>query len=219
MSSISRVVISVFIFSLVKVRVKVHWHYRITTMIPFMGSILMPVRRVGCSPDRRIQFFADAGLGVRPHTGPRGNRNAERSIQSRVDMSFPTITPGSISCAVIALFCVLVASCAGPARQPSVSSVATGRYGHTLHNRFYEAWQQPRAVGLPPGKISVPVDVTIDSGGRIVDFRIVKSSGNSRIDKSIAAVGKKVTQVASPPGAKAGKLFKLRIYFELDVLS
>jgi TonB family protein len=92
-----------------------------------------------------------------------------------------------------------------------------GRYSHTLHDRFYEAWQQPASIGLPPGKISVPVDVTIDNTGRVLGFRIVKSSGNERIDSSIAAVGKIVTRVAPPPVTTSGKPFQLRIYFELDV--
>jgi TonB family protein len=117
------------------------------------------------------------------------------------------------------MFCMLVASCAGPGPRPTVSSVAIGRYGHTLHDRFYEAWQQPASVALPPGKISVPVDVTIDSTGHVLNFRIVKSSGNERVDSSIAAVGKTVTRVIPPPSTTARKPFKLRIYFELDVAS
>jgi TonB family protein len=129
------------------------------------------------------------------------------------------MTHASISCVTLGLLCVLVASCAGPTSGPAVSSVAIGRYGHTLHDRFYEAWQQPASVALPPGKISVPVDVTIDSTGRVLNFRIVKSSGNERIDSSIAAVGKTVTRVAPPPDTTSRKPFKLRIYFELDVAS
>ena len=96
-------------------------------------------------------------------------------------------------------------------------SVAAGRYGHQMHDRFYEAWRQPPAVALPHGKISVPVDVKIASDGRVSDFRIVKPSGNDRIDKSIAAIGAKITQVPPPPDTPPQGHFKLRIYFELDV--
>ncbi len=86
-----------------------------------------------------------------------------------------------------------------------------------MHNRFYEAWLQPKTVGLPRGKISVPVDVEIDPRGQVADFKIVRSSGNAAVDQSIAAVGKRVRKVAPPPAAGAGKLFRLRIFFELDV--
>ncbi len=123
-----------------------------------------------------------------------------------------------LSVAMLGCVWLFTAGCASPSPRPAINSVALGRYSHALHDRFYEAWQQPALVGLPPGKISVPVDVTIDSSGRTLDFRIVKSSGNARIDDSIVAVGKTVRQVAPPPGITTGKPFKLRIYFELDVV-
>ncbi len=118
---------------------------------------------------------------------------------------------------ILGIFSLVLAGCAGPAPKPAVNSAALGRYGHTLHDRFYEAWQQPAVVGLQPEKISVPVDVEIDSEGRILDFRIVRSSGNASIDSSIAALKETVRQVAPPQGIAPGGIFRLRIYFELDV--
>jgi TonB family protein len=110
------------------------------------------------------------------------------------------------------------AGCAGPPPPPALNSAELGRYGHRLHDRFYGAWQQPASVRLPSGKISVPVDVTIDNTGQVLGFRIVKPSGNARIDNSIAAVGETVKRVVPPPGIAPGKTFRLRIYFELDVV-
>lgn len=118
---------------------------------------------------------------------------------------------------MLGVFCVILAGCAGPSPQPAVKSAGVGRYGHELHDRFYEAWQQPAVVGALPMTISVPVDIAIDSSGRVLNFRIVRPSGNTRIDNSIAAVKEAVKQVPPPPGIAPGKTFKLRIYFELDV--
>ena len=118
---------------------------------------------------------------------------------------------------VLGVFCVILAACAGPSPQPAANSAGTGRYGHELHDRFYEAWQQPAVVGLRPMTISVPVDIKIDSSGHVLGFRIVRPSGNPRIDGSITALEKTVRHVPPPPGTAPGKTFKLRIYFELDV--
>lgn len=109
---------------------------------------------------------------------------------------------------------LLLGACSGGAG--AVNS-ETGRYSHRMHNLFYEAWAQPTTVGLPRGKISVPVDVEIDPRGRIANFRIARSSGNAAVDRSIVAVGKRIRKVAPPPAGSAEKLFRLQIFFELDV--
>lgn len=127
------------------------------------------------------------------------------------------MTIKSIRCLITLALCFLALGCGGGASKRSVDSAATGRYGHQLHDQFYEAWVQPPAVALPRGKVSVPVDVTIAGDGRVVGFQIAKPSGNDRIDQSIAAMGEKIKQVAPPPDTPSEKTFKLRIYFELDV--
>lgn len=119
--------------------------------------------------------------------------------------------------AAVAIF--LLAGCATGGVAHENDSPAAGRYGHLMHNRFYEAWTQPKAVALPHGKISVPVDVQIDRDGRIRNFKIVKPSGNQNIDNSISGVAAKVKQVAPPPLNSSQRMFDLRIYFELDVKS
>jgi len=86
-----------------------------------------------------------------------------------------------------------------------------------MHNRFYEAWVQPRSVPAPRGKISVPVDVQIDRSGSVRRFHIAKPSGYASVDQSIGDVGRRVTKVAPPPVASSRDRFDLRIFFELDV--
>lgn len=110
---------------------------------------------------------------------------------------------------------LLFASCSGGSAKRSVSAATSGRYSHTLHDRFYEAWVQPEMVGARRGKISVPVDVRIDQRGRVLSFKAAKSSGYRKIDESIEAVGRRVRKVAAPPIASGE--YKLRINFDLDV--
>ncbi len=122
-----------------------------------------------------------------------------------------SIGRGMAAAAVALLF----ASCAGGGEKRSASAAPSGRYSHTLHSRFYEAWVQPKIVGAPRGKVSVPVDVRIDPRGRVLSFTPAKLSGYQRVDQSIAAVGRRVRKVAPPP-ITSGE-YKLRIYFDLDV--
>lgn len=117
--------------------------------------------------------------------------------------------------AVLSMF--VLSGCAGGGAAHSTDSAEAGRYSHLMHNRFYEAWVQPKTVESAREKISVPADVRIDGNGRVVSFKIVKPSGNEKIDRSIAVVGEKVTQVTPPPLARSQQRFDLRIYFELDV--
>jgi TonB family protein len=108
----------------------------------------------------------------------------------------------------------LLASCGGGGADRSASAKEAGRYSHRLHNRFHEAWVQPKTVGAPRGKVSVPVNIRIAQDGRVLSFTPVRLSGYPRIDESILAVGQRVTRVAPPPNAGE---FRLRVYFDLDV--
>ena len=110
---------------------------------------------------------------------------------------------------------LLFTSCSGAGEKRLGTAATSGRYSHTLHSRFYEAWVQPKIVGAPRGKVSVPVDVRIDPRGRVLSFTPAELSGYQRVDQSIAAVGRRVRKVAPPP-ITSGE-YKLRIYFDLDV--
>ena len=119
--------------------------------------------------------------------------------------------------AVLLALAVMLPACAGGSGSTARQARAQSRYSHTLHDRFYEAWQQPPTVGATYGKVSVPVDVEINARGRIVSFALVRPSGYPRIDASIRAVRGRVRRVPPPPGLAEGATFRLRINFDLDV--
>jgi TonB family protein len=130
----------------------------------------------------------------------------------------------SLNRAVLLFGLCILAGCAGGSSSGGggASPALSGQislYSHQLHDRFYQAWNPPERVGVSLGKVSVPVDVRIDSQGHVLQFKIVRSSGNERIDRSIRDVGKRITQVAPPPLGGSNHYFNLRIYFELDVES
>ncbi|HET9419023.1 MAG TPA: TonB family protein [Chthoniobacterales bacterium] len=92
-----------------------------------------------------------------------------------------------------------------------------GWYGSMLHDRFYSEWVQPTNVGTSGAKNSVLAKLRIENDGRVSNFEIVKPSGNAMVDESVAAVGKRVTQVDPlPPGLGDGEHYDVKINFELN---
>ncbi len=78
---------------------------------------------------------------------------------------------------LVPLLCVLLLSSGGGPRV--ASSREASRYSHRMHNRFYQAWVQPRSVIAPRGKISVQ----IDRDGRVRRFHIAQPSGYAAVDE------------------------------------
>jgi TonB family protein len=92
-----------------------------------------------------------------------------------------------------------------------------GWYGSMLHDRFYSEWVQPGTSLASGGKASVLVKVRIEKDGRVSNFEVVKPSGNSVVDESVAAVAKRVTQVDPlPAGLGNGEHYDVKINFELN---
>jgi TonB family protein len=107
------------------------------------------------------------------------------------------------------------------------SGVATGHgsgntaeaatYANLLHDRFFSAWEQPTTVVATGAKMSTLVRVRIERDGRVSNFAVVRPSGNVVVDESVAAVGKRVTQVDAPPaGLGAPGHYDVNINFELN---
>ena len=112
---------------------------------------------------------------------------------------------------------LLLAGCIGGGDKNTAVAINDSRYTHALHSRFYAAWEQPDTIAAPRGKISVPAEVEIDRNGRVLRFKIAKSSGYRAIDDSIRAAGKRVRQVDPPPLPSETTRLKLRVNFDLDV--
>ena len=127
-----------------------------------------------------------------------------------------TINRARCACAFAAVAALLFGGCFGGGGSRSGAAVDP-RYSNMLHGRFYRAWEQPAGLNAPRGKISVPVDVQIDAGGRVSNFKIAQPSGHPELDASIRAAGRRVREVEPPPTTGTGGAFKLRIFFDLDV--
>jgi outer membrane biosynthesis protein TonB len=97
------------------------------------------------------------------------------------------------------------------------SEAEFGWYGNMLHDRFYSAWIQPTTTVASGSKISTLVKVRIEKDGRVSSFEIIKPSENVVVNESVAAVGKRVTEVDAPPaGLGDGDHYDVKINFELN---
>ena len=91
-----------------------------------------------------------------------------------------------------------------------------GWYGSMLHDRFYSEWAQPTRVASRE-KNSVLVKIRIEKDGRVSNFEIVRPSGDAELDQSVAAVAKRIAQVAPlPDGLGNGDHYDVKISFELS---
>jgi TonB family protein len=90
-------------------------------------------------------------------------------------------------------------------------------YGSMLHDRFYSEWMQPTNVASAGAKNSVLVKLRIEKDGRISNFEIVRSSGNSELDESVQALANRVGHVEPlPDGLGRGDHYDVKINFELN---
>lgn len=98
------------------------------------------------------------------------------------------------------------------------SDAATASYyGNMLHDRFYHAWEQPQTVVASGVKLSAVARIHIEKDGRVSAFKIVRPSGNVLVDESVAAAGRKVTQVdALPAGMGSAGHYDVNINFALN---
>lgn len=96
-------------------------------------------------------------------------------------------------------------------------SATANYYGNMLHDRFYRAWEQPQSVVASGVKLAAVARLRIEKDGRVSNFKVVQPSGNVLVDESVAAVGKKVTQVdALPAGMGNGSHYDVNINFALN---
>lgn len=92
-----------------------------------------------------------------------------------------------------------------------------GWYGHMLHDRFYSAWIQPTTNVASGSKISTLVKVRIEKDGRVSKFEVIKPSENIVVNESVAAIGKRISEVDPPPaGLATGDHYDVKINFELN---
>jgi TonB family protein len=104
----------------------------------------------------------------------------------------------------------------GAGKGPGGASQARS-YSRMLHDRFYREWEQPTSVVAAGTKMSALVKIRIEKDGRVTGFNIVRPSGNVLVDESVAAVGRRVTQVDPLPAGVGDSYYEVKMNFELTL--
>ncbi len=107
-----------------------------------------------------------------------------------------------------------VSSAAGAGAGGGGGTALAKSYGRMLHDRFYNEWEQPTSVVAAPRGLSAAVRIRIERDGRVTGFNIIRPSGNVLVDESVAAVGRRVTQVDPLPSGLGGSHYEVTMNFE-----
>lgn len=162
-------------------------------------------------PGPRKILLAKASPKPLAKTKPSSAKSSEKSEKSKKSLTGKTGTASQ--------------STSGKTRSTSKGGGAGGGssasefgwYGNMLHDRFYSAWMQPTANVASGTKISTLVKVRIEKDGRVSKFEIIKPSENVVVNESVAAIGKRISEVDPPPaGLATGDHYDVKINFELN---
>jgi TonB family protein len=95
---------------------------------------------------------------------------------------------------------------------PGPGGEAFINYADFIWTKYYQAWQTPDARDI---RNPVKVEIVVAKDGRVISANIIKSSGDSQLDKSVRQALDRVTKLpAFPEGAKDLQR-TFRISFEL----
>jgi len=89
------------------------------------------------------------------------------------------------------------------------------RYYVHVHDRMYEAWDQPGAIN--DRKLMAIVTIKVARDGSIVDVALKRSSGNRLMDNSALAAARKVRMLEPPPDALLkGSVAEISVDFHME---
>ena len=92
---------------------------------------------------------------------------------------------------------------------------AYANYDQAIRSLFYNAWDPPTEI--EDNGLSVIAEVSIHRSGRVTSSRIIKSSGNAVIDKSVRKALDRVEEVPPFPSTSKDQQRGYRILFNLSL--
>ena len=91
-----------------------------------------------------------------------------------------------------------------------------GGYYRHIHDRFYQPWEQPKTLVRTGKVLRVLLSLRIARDGEILERKIVESSGNEEMDKSVMTSANKVMKIDRLPEGVKKDPFEISIEFKLD---
>lgn len=88
-------------------------------------------------------------------------------------------------------------------------------YYALVRQKMMDAWVEPAGLSLPSGTVTL-VRITVNRSGRITNREMIRSSGNSIMDKSVMRAVGSVTRLKALPNTVSGSSKDITIEFELE---
>lgn len=101
-----------------------------------------------------------------------------------------------------------------PAPTTAAASSDMAWYYALVREAYYSRWQQPGGLSAMDG-LSVMAEIVVTREGRVSSHRIIRTSGNARMDSSVQQVLGVVTQLKPLPIKMPGSTKTIQILFEL----
>lgn len=89
-------------------------------------------------------------------------------------------------------------------------------YYQSVHDRMYEAWEQPGAAVNWDKKLMTTVALRVARDGRILSVTLRGASGNSTMDESAIAAARKVPRLDPLPDGLGGETAEITVNFQLE---
>jgi len=99
--------------------------------------------------------------------------------------------------------------------KPTVKSDIPAWYYALVRQKMHNAWVEPTGLSLPRGTVT-RIKIRVSRGGFISDRKLLASSGNSVMDKSVISAVRSVIQLKALPKEVRGDYREITIDFELE---
>ena len=106
---------------------------------------------------------------------------------------------------------------AGTGATGDKSGIRLDEIDRAIIDSFLRNWTPPNASKLPLDQRTAHMDVTVNREGRLVRFKLVKTSGSTELDASVVEAGNRLDKIGTPlPASYPHDLYAFQVNFHVE---